>query len=115
MRKRLRKKKHLGEFIDWDVAITVNLVPGSDYETFLDDWIEQAIEGNHCSFGGGGMNETIEGIIQLGTAAKQPEKRLERITDWLKDRPDVLHFQFSPLFDGWNGPFLDSDGQENNF
>ncbi|QDT80592.1 hypothetical protein Mal35_40640 [Gimesia maris] len=49
MRKRLRKKKHLGEFIDWDVAVTVNLVPGSDYETFLDDWIEQAIEGNHCS------------------------------------------------------------------
>ncbi|QDT80593.1 hypothetical protein Mal35_40650 [Gimesia maris] len=61
------------------------------------------------------MNETIEGIIQLGTVAKQPEQRLERITDWLKARPDVLHFQFSPRFDGWNGPFLVSDGQENNF
>ena len=115
MRKRLRKKKHLAEFIEWAVAVTVNMIPGADFDTFLDDWIEQTIEGNHCSFGGGGMNETMEGIIQLGTAAKQPEKRLERITDWLKARPDVLHFQFSPRFDGWNGPFLDSDGQENNF
>ena len=115
MRKRLRKKKHLGEFIEWDVAVTVNLVPGTDYETFLDDWIEQAIEGNHCFFGGSCMPEQTEGIIQLGTIAKQPEKRLERITDWLKHRSDVLNFQFSPLFDAWNGPFLDSDGQENNF
>ncbi|WP_417385821.1 50S ribosome-binding protein YggL [Gimesia sp.] len=115
MRRRLRKKKHLGEFIDWAVAVTVNLIPGADFDTFLDDWIEQAIEGNHCSFGGCSMPEQTEGIIQLGTIAKQPEKRLERITDWLKHRSDVLNFQFSPLFDAWNGPFLDSDGQENNF
>lgn len=49
MRKRLRKKKHRGEFIDWDVTVNVNLVPGTDFDLFLDDWIEQAIEANHCS------------------------------------------------------------------
>ena len=49
MRKRLRKKKHPGEFIDWDVAVTVNLIPGADFDRFLDDWIVQAIEANQCS------------------------------------------------------------------
>ena len=115
MRKRLRKKKHRGEFIDWNVAVTVNLVPGSDYEIFLDDWIEQSIEGNHCFFGGSSTPQQIEGTIQLGTAAKQPEKRLTDIIDWLNNRLDVLNFQFSPLYDGWNGPFLDSDGREKIF
>ena len=115
MRKRLRKKKHRGEFIDWDVAVTVNLVPGSDYEIFLDDWIEQAIEGNHCFFGGSSTPQQTEGTIQLGITSTNPEKRLEHITDWLNNRPDLLNFQFSPLYDGWNGPFLDSDGREKIF
>ena len=38
MRKRLRKKKHLAEFIEWAVAVTVNMIPGADFDTFLDDW-----------------------------------------------------------------------------
>jgi len=58
------------------------------------------------------MNETLEGIIQLGIASTNPEKRLVAITERLKNRPDVLNFQSVPLYDGWNGPFLDSDGRE---
>ena len=101
MRKRLRKKKHLGEFKEWCVTVEVHLDPEVDYQAFLDDWIERAIEGNQCQFGGGGKSPLLEGIIQLGMASHGPQECLTEIRDWLEQHPAVQEYQFGPLIDCW--------------
>lgn len=102
MRKRLRKKKHLKEFTDWGTAITVIRNRTNDFEQFIDDFIEQAIEGTVCSFGGGGKEDRLEGVIQLGCKTNRPEERLHHIMNWLKSRDDVLEFKFGPLVNLWH-------------
>lgn len=82
MEKRLRKKKHLGEFVEWGVPVAIA-------RKQKDDFIEQAIEGNGCYFGGGGRGDRLEGVIQLGKTCDGPEERLKKIVSWLEAREDV--------------------------
>ncbi|MCH9654559.1 MAG: YggL family protein [Planctomycetes bacterium] len=109
MRKRLRKKKHLGEFKAWGTSITIKRTTCDDFDPFLDDFIEQAIEGNHCFFGGGGMDDSFEGIIQLGTISNDPEERLIAIKDWLDRRADVDNYVIGKLIDLWYCPSEELD------
>ncbi|QDU07716.1 50S ribosome-binding protein YggL [Gimesia aquarii] len=113
MKKRLRKKKHLGEFKEWGTSITIKRTTCVDFDSFLDDFIEQAIEGNHCCCGIGGMDDSFDGIIQLGTKSNHPEERLKAIKTWLDRRPDVDHYVTGKLIDLWYGPFEESDSIEN--
>lgn len=105
MRKRLRKKKYLGEFKEWGASITIKRTSSVDFDSFLDDFIEQAIEGNHCCCGIGSVGDSFEGIIQLGTNSNHPEERLKAIKAWLDRRLDVDHYITGKLIDLWYGPF----------
>lgn len=113
MKKRLRKKKYLGEFKEWGTSITIKRTTCDDFDSFLDDFIEQAIEGNHCSCGIGGMDDSFDGIIQLGTISNYPEARLTAIKVWLDQRADVDHYVIGKLIDLWYGPFEEFDSIEN--
>jgi uncharacterized protein YggL (DUF469 family) len=42
MKKRLRKRRHLGQFSEWGAPIAVMRTHKSDFDSFLDDFIEQA-------------------------------------------------------------------------
>jgi uncharacterized protein YggL (DUF469 family) len=52
MEKRLRKKKQLGECVEWGVPVAVA-------RKKKDDFIEQAIEGNGCYGAKRGSEESI--------------------------------------------------------
>ena len=102
MEKRLRKKKHLGEFVEWGVPVAIA-------RKQKDDFIEQAIEGNGCYFGGGRRGDRLEGVIQLGKTCDGPEERLKKIVSWLEAREDVEKYVIGKLVDLWHGPFEETD------
>jgi uncharacterized protein YggL (DUF469 family) len=39
MKKRLRKKKHLGEFTEWGVPVAIARKRKDDFDSFLDDFL----------------------------------------------------------------------------
>lgn len=109
MNKRLRKKKHVGEFREWGVPLAVRRRHDEAFDDFLGDFLEQAIEAQGLAFGGGGQGNQLTGLIELGRTADPIEARLQQIRRWLDAREDVEHYVVGPLVDLWHGPFDDLD------
>ena len=107
MKKRLRKKKHLGEFAEWGRQLVIMRNRKDGFEEFLDAFIEEAIESNGCYCGGGGNEDKLEVVVELGRRSDDPDARLNRITAWLHARPDVESWKVGEEFDIWNGDFQD--------
>ena len=104
MRKRLKKKKHIGPFKRWGVDIAIFIRQDADVFAFLDDFSVQAIEPNGCSYGGGG-NSPFEAFIDLGRTCNDPPKKLALISEWLDARSDISGYKCGKLVDAWYGPF----------
>lgn len=105
MKKRLRKKKHLGEYQFFGVEILIQLKSKEGYDRFQNCFITEAIEGNGCFFGGGGTDDKIEGFIELGRVSDVPELRLNSIVQWLDSNNNVSVYKIGRLTDAWHGPF----------
>jgi uncharacterized protein YggL (DUF469 family) len=105
MKKRLRKKKHVGEFAVFGVPVTISLVDGTDFDSFLDAFLEDAIEANGCYFGGGGRKDILSGIIELGRKIDLPEERLKKISHWFDTNSDVANYLLGEIKDLWYGSF----------
>lgn len=112
MRKRLRKKKHLGEFREYGVYFAIRFDKTSrNMDAFLDAFVLEAIEANSCYCGVGGKTDgdLITGFIELGRDTDNFMGRLAAIKAWVSAQSDILAYVFSPLTDAWHGPFNDSD------
>jgi uncharacterized protein YggL (DUF469 family) len=105
MRKRLRQKPHLGAFVDWGVPIAVRRRHPDGCDGFLDDFIAQAIEAQGLAFGGGGHDDRLTGVIEVGTMTDPIEARLQPLRRWLEAREDIEAYVVGPLVDLWHGPF----------
>jgi uncharacterized protein len=101
MKKRLRKKKHLREFAEWGRQLIVTRNRSDGFDEFLDSFIEEAVEANRCYCGGGGKEDTLDVVIELGRRLDDPQARLNRITAWLDARPDVANWKTGEEFDIW--------------
>lgn len=106
MRKRLRKKKRLGEFQEWAFHVLAELVEGlsdPDLEVFVDRWID-AVEARNLGFCGGcGQADLLEGVLgRPGRGSPTPEDRVS-LAAFLDGDPFVLRYQLGPDFDRWNG------------
>jgi len=104
LKRRLRKKFHVGEFQELGFEIFVNLK--SDLSEikiykFLDDFID-VIEVNKLLFGGGGK-ENWEGFITSAKKYGSPtvEDR-EKIKIWLAKREEVIGCKTGDFLDAWN-------------
>lgn len=102
MRKRVRKKKHVGEFQEFGVELSVALRPGTNIDAFLDQFIMDAVEANGLAFGGGGREHALTGVLELGRRDAARGK-LERVKTWLLTHPGVASFQFDAFIDVWSG------------
>jgi uncharacterized protein len=103
MKKRLRKKKRIGEFIEWGRRLVVTRNSKDGFDEFFDAFIEEAIETNGCFCGGGGKEDNLDIIVELGQRSTDPEPKFERIAAWLSNRFDVQCWQASGEFDLWHG------------
>ena len=107
MKKRLRKKKHLGEFAEWGRQLVITRNRKDGFDEFLDAFIEEAIESNGCYCGGGGKEDKLDVVVELGRRSDDPAARLKRITAWLDARPDVQSWRMGEEFDVWHEDFED--------
>jgi len=105
MRKRLRKKQRLGEFAEYGflVGVTPNAPIGSpERDSFLDRFIEEAIEKNDLSCGGGGENTWEFFVTANGRRASATELQRRSVEAWLDSDPDVSAYTVSSPIDAWH-------------
>ncbi|WP_345689672.1 50S ribosome-binding protein YggL [Novipirellula caenicola] len=106
MKKRLRKKRRLGEFREDCFELTFEMSPAlsnDDIDSLTDTFIDM-IESNGLQFGGGG-NSLWSGIVQGPCRGAATESDRRAVLDWLNQQPDVLNTQAGPLRDasyGWS-------------
>jgi uncharacterized protein YggL (DUF469 family) len=95
----------MGEFRKWGVPIAVRRRHPNGFDDFLDAFIAQAIEAQGLAFGGGGHDDRLTGVIEVGTMTDPIEARLQPIRRWLEAREDIQDYVVGPLVDLWHGPF----------
>ncbi len=115
MKKRLRKKLHLGEFAVQGVSLRATFVrhlEETEFDAFIDDFIEHAIEARALQFGGGGHPaKGWDGVIEPGQGSSAIQKEdLDWVRSWLQERSEIDSSEVSEAWDLWHGkdPF-DSD------
>ena len=111
MKKRLRKKKHHSEFTEWGRQLVITRNWKNGFDEFLDAFIEEAIEANGCYCCGGGKENKLDVVVELGRRLEGPAARLKRITTWLDARPDVQNWKMGEEFDIWHGNFQDIEDE----
>ena len=66
MKKRLRKKKHRGEFTEWGRQLVATRNTKNNAEAFQNAFIVEAIEGSGCYCGGSLSEDKLDVIVELG-------------------------------------------------
>jgi uncharacterized protein YggL (DUF469 family) len=89
MKKRLRKKKHVAELAERGRQPVIMRNRKEGFDDFLDAFIEEAIESNGCYCGGGGKEDKLDVVVELGRRSDDPDARANRITAGLDSRSDV--------------------------
>lgn len=105
MKKRLRKKYHLGEFkvhcFDFTFKYKGELFSPEE-EQFYDDFIMNCIEGNGLNCGGGSSADgTWEFTAHTVDKTRSIEAQREAVKQWLEAREDVQFESYSELKDAW--------------
>ena len=105
MKKRLRKKKHLGEFQELGFRVRFRFpadLPTAECNRLLEEWVTQAVEGNGLLLGGGGGADVWEGFVTKEGRGSATEEHRLLVTSWLGAHPLVLEYTVSPLVDAWH-------------
>lgn len=91
MKKRLRKKKKLGEFIEWGALVQAGLIINSSagLDEFSDEFIEK-VEALECYCGGGiSIDRGLDMVIELGVDKSRASVKLKDLENWLVKHPLV--------------------------
>lgn len=108
MRRRLRKKKHVGEFQELGLEVCANLRPElseADIEAFVDRWID-AVEARKLAFGGGGgRNGKLEGFVARAGRGSATEDDRRALAAFLEGDDTIVGHEIGPLRDAWYGSF----------
>ena len=104
LKKRLRKKLHIGEFQDFGFRIRVRFRPDfseSDADKFWSEFIGE-IERHHLAFGGGGDTESLKGFVEAQKKHESPTPaQREAIEHWLESREEISECEVGNLVDAW--------------
>lgn len=104
--RRQRKKLHLGEFRELGFEVAAELAaPLSPAEraALVEAFIEEAIEANKLSFGGG-LNEDLGGFVaseRKRTSATEEDRAL--VGQWLSRQAALVNVKVGELRDAWYG------------
>jgi uncharacterized protein len=107
MKKRLRKKKHYGEFAEWGRRLVTTRNTKSNAESFQDAFIMEAVENSGCFCGGSISEDKVDVIVELGRISDGPDEKFSRVAAWLDARSDVESWEAGPMVDLWYGNFTD--------
>lgn len=107
MKKRLRKKRHVGEFREYAFRLDIKLnvgYPSPEFEKFVDDFILDCIEGQGMSCSGS-LGETCEQIIEAQDARTTNQQHIDAVKTWMEKCPAVESFTLGELKDAWYDDF----------
>jgi len=102
MKKRLRKKLHKGEFrqlgfcLEFDYSVTDEI----SFDTFLDSFIDDCIEGNGLECGGGGFEHLSFFVTRYKGSASEEQRNA--VKEWLERQPQVSNIILGELIDAWH-------------
>lgn len=105
MKRRLRKKKRVGEFRELGCDVEATLREGlseEEFSAFLDRWID-AVEARELGFGGGGSATDFGGfLVRLGRRSVTEDDRAA-LSTFLQSDPAVVEHEMGELCDAWYG------------
>jgi uncharacterized protein len=104
MRRRLRKKRRLGEFAELGFSVRADLTPGFDeagFDAFVDRWIE-AIEARGVAFGGGGRPEHFGGFVTRPGRGTAADADRDVLSAFLVGDSAVVRRHVGSLVDAWH-------------
>lgn len=105
MRRRLRKKRRLGEFREFGFVVEFDS-PEVDIEApnqLLFDFLDYAIEPHGLCCGGGGGTRQWRFIVSLyKKRGSTTDAHREAVKRWLDGDPRVAYIQFGPPIDLWH-------------
>lgn len=113
MKKRIRKKRHRGEFVEYGIELCVRLLPGLDVDGFnpFFDALINAVEMHGLCMGGGGNPKTgdceffVTRVSGGRCVSMIPEDRDEVVMcmEALDTRfgDAIVSFTVGPLVDAW--------------
>jgi uncharacterized protein YggL (DUF469 family) len=102
MKKRLRKKTHKDEFAVFGRQVIVRRNIKDSFDLFLDNFIE-IIEAHGCVCGGGGKEDHLDVVVELGRRDQKPDERMNAIEKVLRNDSSVTSIEIGEEFDVWNG------------
>jgi hypothetical protein len=100
MRKRLRKKCHLGEFREEGFNVSFSLSAANE-DTFYDRFLTEAIETNGLICGGRCDAEWDIFVTKSRGSATEVDRTV--ILNWLEEQSTVKDILVGPLVDAWWG------------
>jgi len=104
VRKRLRKKLHVGEFQELGFEVrfqVVDSLSGDAFDAVMDAFISQAIEAHGLLCGGGGRNPEWNVFVTREGRGSVTEEHRQAIETWLAARLEINAMQIGPLVDAW--------------
>ncbi|WP_419779310.1 50S ribosome-binding protein YggL [Maridesulfovibrio sp.] len=109
MKKRLRKKKRVGEFREYGFWVGVRLAKQLDtdaVDNFMDSFIEEAIEENGLGILGGGKGHEFGwAVVAFKSRESASEVQIEAVKQWLVNCSEVAEYAVSQLIDTRYGDF----------
>ena len=106
MKKRLRKKKHFGQFKELGFEVRGDLRPGlsgNDLEAFVDRLIE-IVEARSLAFGrGAGRDDKLDGFVTRAGRGSATEEDRAALAAFLDGEREVAGHEVRALRDAWHG------------
>lgn len=102
IRKRLRKKRHIGEFqeLGFDLSFRLSEHLGQvALDDFCDQFLANAIEARGLLCGGGGGQRWDLFVTRARSSVSDQDR--EAVAGWLSESPYVNDVQVGPLIDAW--------------
>jgi uncharacterized protein YggL (DUF469 family) len=106
MRKRLRKKLRVGEFIELGFTARYRVKNGlslAALDSLLDRFILEAIEANDLYCGGGGGPAGWDFLVCANGRKSATDADRQRVRRWLEEQPDISVVFVGRLLDAWHG------------
>ena len=104
MKRRLRKKRRLGEFREDCFELSFEFcapITRDRADSEIDDFIDM-IESRSLQFGGGGKY-VWSGIVQGAYRRSATESDRTAVASWLRRNPRIVAVKVGPLRDAWHG------------
>jgi len=107
VRKRLRKKRRLGEFREdaFEVAYVLrDGISSQEADEFVWAFVQNAVEANDLLCGGGSQGATGSFFLTLAGRGSPQVAQRQAVGDWLARQSVVLRYRVGEPFDAWYGP-----------